>query len=393
MRLSAVVYLIKRSTINFICLCFDTICFYAKPKDFISLPKKSILIIRPDAIGDFIVWSDSAKAYRKIYPDAHLIMLGNVACHQLAMEMSLFDEVWSIDRKQLMLNLFYRYRTFKKLRSFSFDTIIYPAYSREFGSIDLLIRKIVCSQKIGIRSDFAIDHACWINLGNKWYTNLLNIESGTHELTKNAAFINAMGYSDFKPSLPSITVKSAAHSPIKDPYYILFPGARVGLRKWEPEKFSLIGEQIFNKTGWKGIVCGSANESELAEIIIKKTTAPITNMAGSTKLLELMALISNAKILVGNETSCVHIATAVKTPSICITGGGHFGRFVPYPQELETSYTTKSVFYSMPCFNCDWNCIYKVSKQARVPCIEQVSVAQVWSKVEKMIDRMDLDHN
>lgn len=47
-----------------------------------------------------------------------------------------------------------------------------------------------------------------------------------------------------------------------------------------------------------------------------------------------MGMLSNAVMLLSNDTSAIHIAAAVGTKTICITKGVHFGRFVPYPHEL-----------------------------------------------------------
>jgi ADP-heptose:LPS heptosyltransferase len=48
-------------------------------------------------------------------------------------------------------------------------------------------------------------------------------------------------------------------------------------------------------------------------------------------------LISVAEILVSNEASAVHFAACVSTPFVCISNGNHFGRFNPYPKEMEIS--------------------------------------------------------
>ncbi len=57
-------------------------------------------------------------------------------------------------------------------------------------------------------------------------------------------------------------------------------------------------------------------------------------MTGKTTLPQLAKLISLSKILIANETSAVHFAAAVGTPFICISNGNHFGRFNPFPNEM-----------------------------------------------------------
>ena len=96
-------------------------------------------------------------------------------------------------------------------------------------------------------------------------------------------------------------------------------------------------------------------------------------------------MVSDAKFLIGNETSAIHIAAAVRTPSVCILGGGHFGRFIPYKLEKEPDGPLPiPVYYKMTCFNCNWNCIYPIKKGEPTPCIKDITVDHVWKKVKKI---------
>ena len=63
----------------------------------------------------------------------------------------------------------------------------------------------------------------------------------------------------------------------------------------------------------------------LGKTLEQNTDIPLQNWAGRTSLQELSAIIARAHILVGNETSAVHIAAAVSTPSVCTLGEGTTG--------------------------------------------------------------------
>ena len=64
------------------------------------------------------------------------------------------------------------------------------------------------------------------------------------------------------------------------------------------------------------------------------TSKACFDMTGKTTLPQLAKLISLSKILISNETSAVHFAAAVGTPFVCLSNGNHFGRFNPYPKEM-----------------------------------------------------------
>ena len=61
-----------------------------------------ILLIRQDAIGDFVMWLDTAKEYRKLYPpDKYKIVLaGNASWCDLAEELPYWDKVIPVDVKK-----------------------------------------------------------------------------------------------------------------------------------------------------------------------------------------------------------------------------------------------------------------------------------------------------
>jgi ADP-heptose:LPS heptosyltransferase len=103
-------------------------------------------------------------------------------------------------------------------------------------------------------------------------------------------------------------------------------------------------------------------------------------------LSQLAAIVARAQLVLTNETSALHIAAAYGVPTICILGGGHYGRFMPYQVELTGGRTLpRAIIHQMPCFGCGWECIYERPKGAPVPCIEQIDVADVWQAVSDII--------
>jgi ADP-heptose:LPS heptosyltransferase len=89
-------------------------------------------------------------------------------------------------------------------------------------------------------------------------------------------------------------------------------------------------------------------------------------------------------MIIGSETSAMHIAAAVSTPSVCLLGGGHFGRFVPYPVNVE-GVVPSPVFHKMECYGCNWQCTQSHEAGQPVPCISAISVEKVVAAAEVII--------
>ncbi|MDX2197094.1 MAG: glycosyltransferase family 9 protein [Cytophagales bacterium] len=347
--------------------------------------------MRFDALGDFVLFCDAARHYRTIYKDYHLTLLCHPICAKLAADTGYFNEILTFDRKKFMLNPVYRYKSWKLLLSQSYDTVIYTAFSHEFATGALIIAKVKAYEKIGAYSDYAIDHKIWVNISQKWFTRLHSIKGSDvmHELYKNAALVSQIANIEIIPSLPMLNINEVGDSKMDmpDKYYVIFPGARVGIRAWAAANYAKLSEYIYEHTQLVGVICGSTSEKDISDAIISQSKAKIINMCGKTDVPELMSVIKSAKLLVGNETSGVHIAACAGTPSVCILGGGHFNRFVPYPTDLQgnTISIPTPVYEHMPCYGCNWNCIYQISKSTPVPCISAVSVDKVWHAVQKYL--------
>ena len=371
-------------------LCFiDVLSLFTKRES--KSTENKILILRLDAIGDFILWLDSARYFRKIYPDKKIILLGNKVWTELAKKFPYWDEVWDLDRHKFYRNLLYRVRLLKKIRKAGFNIVIQPTYSREFLYGDAIVQISGAQKKIGSVGDCSNIRSIEKKISDRFYTQLIpaNLKP-LMELRRNAEFIRGLGFAcmadlpDMMPAAQGIN-NPAAHN---SPYFVLFPGASWTGKQWPIEKFSEFASLVFYKTGMSAVICGGPTEWDLGKNLIAIMDIPAINMVGKTSLTELVAVIKDAQFLLGNETSAVHIASAVGVPAFCLLGGGHYGRFMPYDIEKETQKPLPvAIIPQMDCFNCNWRCRYPFEEGKPVPCIEKISVKEVFAAVQPLINK------
>ena len=365
---------------------FDLLFFTFSLKAVDKSPEK-ILIVRLDAIGDFVLWLDAARGYRELYPREkyQLTLLGNSLWTPLCEGLGIFDEVWFLDRRKFSKNLFYRIALLKQIRNHGFGIAIHPSYSRDFMFGDAVIRASNATERIGSSGDCSNIISNKKLVSDQWYTTLVPATSEPiTELGRNAEFLRGLGLPGFRSSVPELSVK--IKSPVSlDKYYVLFPGAGGKVRQWPLENFAQLAEKIYSATGWIGVVCGGTKEVILGELLTETAAAPLQNWAGRTSLQELVATIAQAQLLFSNDTSAVHIAAAVSTPSVCVLGGGHYGRFLPYRVEQETTRPLPVVCaFRMDCYGCNWDCPY-CSPTEVAPCIARITVDEVWKAMKGLI--------
>jgi len=211
------------------------------------------------------------------------------------------------------------------------------------------------------------------------------------ELQRNAEFISRLSDKAFSASLPKLPVltKLPKHLQPQTAYFILFPGASWHGRQWPVQRFANVLKQIHRRYGLRAVLCGSPADRGLCEGVACESGIAGHNFAGQTTLAELTELIRGAKLLIGNETSAVHLAAAVGTPAVCILGGGHFGRFMPYPETLVGVKPLVAV-HQMPCFGCNWHCDQPHDPVGPVPCVLKISVALVMSRAMQEIEKSQI---
>ena len=352
-----------------------------------SNQKNGIVLIRLDGIGDFIIWLDSAKEYRQIYPNQKIVLVANSSWSDLASNLPYWDEVWSVNLSYLRSNLLYRWAMLRKIRRANFEIAIQPTYSRALLDGDSFIRASNAMQRIGSVGDSTNISLHDKAIGDKWYTKLISANPALlMELLRNSEFITNLAEINFNACMPVLSprIRLSGSLGIQRRYAILFPGASWQGRRWSVKSFAKVAEYLSQKYYLSIVLCGSDSDRVLCQEIGDLVISKCFNIAGKTTLLELAEIIRNAELLIANETSAVHIAAAVSTPAICILGGGHYSRFLPYPDFI-AGIKPSPVITKMDCYGCNWQCSMEYKGFGPVPCIKNIDVDAVLELIDDMI--------
>ena len=378
-------------------VCFDSI-LKLTPR---GTPRPDrVLIVRLDGIGDFVLWLDAAQALVRHYKERgqSAFLVANALWASWAKDLAIFEDVIAVDVKKFQQSPRYRYNVGRDIRSRGCAIAIEPTYSRHCLLGDSIIRISGSDVRIGSIGDSATSGTWQRRIGNRWYTRFIFADpSPFMELERNAEFMRGLGEVAYKAKLPQLDLANVlriddAFSAAIDrqPYYVLFPGAGWEARQWSASNFIEIADRLFRRTGWQGVVCGGSSDFQLADALCRNSTAPLINWAGRTDLAQLTSVLSTARLLLTNETSAVHIAAACGVPTVCLLGGGHYGRFLPYKVEQTLNRPLPhAIIHEMPCFGCNWQCIYKRSPGDPVPCIQRIPVVDAWHAISEALGFSD----
>ena len=361
--------------------------FYVLDSFVKIVPRKEhcegVLLVRVDAIGDFVIWLDSAKEYRRLYPGEKITLCLNSVLLELAQSLPYWDQLLPVHMEKFGKNPWYRIRILIEIRRRQFKIAIQPTFSRSFFLGDAIVRASAATLRVGFIGDNTNVRSFAKRISDKWYSKLVPaVRETLMELERNAEFVRNLSGLPFTASLPTLPARSVVRSrfDVSRPYFVVFPGAAWNGRRWPIAQFVEVIAELHRKFGWHVVVCGGVADQSSCQRLADQYSGIATNLAGKTSLLDLTELLRNSMLLISNETSAVHLATAVSTPSVCILGGGHFGRFMPYPESVGG---LKPLFaaYKMPCYHCNWQCSQPHQPGTAVPCVSGVTVANVLHKV------------
>lgn len=356
----------------------------------------TIVFVRLDAIGDFVMWLDAARQYRKVYGDKKLVLICNKAYKDIAESTRLFDEIIALDNKEFLFpgNIGYRLKIRKELKKLSASMVIQAVFSRRIYA-DYVVSAISAPAKITMKDTGFDNTSSWaLSLSDKIYTQIVDIdEKYLSELQKNAEFVRQITKIPFKSSVPVLEKMQIDESLIpKCEYFVVFPGGSFSGKMWPPERFAKVSEAIYKKNGWIPVILGAPNETYLAKKFIEEYKgSTVIDYTGKTNLIESIEIIRNAKYLIGNDTSGIHFAAATNVPSLCVFGGWHFGRFLPYEVDDAKGRSLPNIYcHDMICYGC--KIIHKTSKCAkrleqtkRFICIDDITPEEVIKEILEKI--------
>lgn len=355
-----------------------------------------VLIVRVDQIGDFVIWLNSAERLKSYFSPKRVVLVANRTVSELAERCGCFDQVISVDVPRFGFDRRYRFCILRQVRELRASIAIQPTYSRVFTIGDALIRASGAPQRIGSAGDLTNISAAQRAISDQWYTRLIPASPGAMtEIERHSEFLLGLGLANVRPTVSYIRTVAALPQSIRanTDYFVVFPGASATKRMWSADNYGAVARTIVTRYRWQLVVCGSAAERALGRQVIERSkVSGADSLCGMTSLPELVEVIRGAKLLIGNETSAVHIAAAVGTPSVCLLGGGHFGRFVPYPPIFPGTKPT-AVFEQMPCYGCNWNCLYTLPEGSAVPCIAVIHVQSVLGAVQQAVLEFEDGHS
>lgn len=305
--------------------------------------RERILLVRLDAIGDYVLFRNHLRALRQsdLFRDVHLTVLGNPLWRDLAetFDADCADEwLWLADpgryfkrgRENILPAFAWRKRVRAEqdalradLRERSFDCVVSPRVDRD-PLLDELLSGI-SPVLFGARSPRPL-------ATDRLYTTLLEIREGPFTFDRNHSFLEALTGVGIEVPL-ALPLSSPEQATGQGPI-ILCIGASHWTRCLPRARLLALAKGLLAKTDRDLFLAGGRSDAPAAASLKRALgESPRVHItAGKVSLSAFADLAGTASCVVSHDTGPMHIAAAAGAPVVCVANG-HTGKgsFWPYP--------------------------------------------------------------
>jgi heptosyltransferase II len=287
---------------------------------------KKILLRAPNWVGDSAVASPAMRAIRAKFPDAEITVMVRPSVTGVFASADFVDHVWTEPRPAGIREWF---RIALEVRRRRFDmAVLFP---NSFESAAMVFIGGV-RQRIG----YSMDSRGWMLTrripGEKrkvhhvnYYLELAkavsaDVSNPTMQMTARA-----------EDRAKARKLLAASGIPSDKDFMVLSPGAAFGAAKrWGDHQFAAAADTLAEEFKLAVVIIGSEGERSISDSIRNFMKVPPVILNGKTSLETLIGLIAESKLMLGNDSGPVHLASALGIPAVAVFGATDYIVAAPY---------------------------------------------------------------
>lgn len=339
--------------------------------------KHDLVIVKTDLIGDIVLFFSFLDFIKNNYNGKSIAIVCNNQTKSLLE--NLYPEFYLYPVNMKVMHTKKRLGEIAQLLNIEANELVYPVYSREFFSGDSLVRLMKAKRKIGFNGECSNISRLQMKICNLNYDKVYELDNVSKmEIDRNMEILSKYTGQKITRCLPEIKTYKAQ----RENTAIMAIGGSWSGKKWPLERFIELSKYIKEEIGLNPVFCGTMSDVTREELLAIEQSG-FDSLIGKTTLPELLSEIAKSKLVVCNDSSTLHFASAMKTPAVSFVGGGHFGRFAPW---VEASSINQYVLnYEMECYHCLWSCPYVQNKDQLLPCIDKISTKVAKEKIADLL--------
>ncbi|HIC94070.1 MAG TPA: glycosyltransferase family 9 protein, partial [Anaerolineae bacterium] len=358
------------------------------PSSILRRPS-SVLLIRPDHLGDLLFATPAIRALRAALPQAHIACLVGPWSRAVLRNNPHLDEVMTCPFPGFTrrpkpsplqpYSLLWRYA--RRLRARRFDLAVVLRFDHWWGALLAYLAGIPRRVGYGVAEV------------RPFLTEAVSYVPGRHEVEQNLALVErvvsrklqvASAPLEFHPSAEdgAFAEEFLAEHGIGegDLLVCIHPGAGAPVKLWREEAWAQVGDALTRRYGAKIILTGSAGERPLCRAIARRMAAEPIVAAGETTLGGLAALMARSRLVLGVDSGPLHLAVAVGAPTVHLYGPVDSRTFGPWGDPARHAVVTSDMD-CIPCNRLD----YAPEELDEHPCVRNIPAERVLEAAEGLL--------
>lgn len=292
---------------------------------------KKILIRSVNWLGDAVMTTPALSVVREHFPQAEITILANEMVSELFRHHPGIDHIITFHRKGKHRGVAGRLRLAAELRSRRFDLAIILPNSFDSAVVPWLARiparlgKCSDGRTLLLNGRYQFVKAIPPRHEVDYYLDLLGHFGITGVRTPLRLFVTA--------AEENHAAEHLAQHGIQPHDFVLGinPGASYGsAKRWYPDRFAQVAGQLSETWGAKVVIFGGPGETAIAADIESNLNGKCVNVAGTTSVRDMMALIKRCNFFITNDSGPMHVAAAFAVPLVAIFGSTDHTGTSPY---------------------------------------------------------------
>jgi lipopolysaccharide heptosyltransferase II len=283
---------------------------------------KSILFLRHDRIGDMVLSTAALKALRSGYPHAKITVLASERNYEVLNHNPNVDEIliykglpWFITQIRtqcydLVIDPFVTYELKQALMTYLSRGKYRIGFEEAGREVFFNVRGPVASPPKRM-----VDHLL----------DLAVLAGGKREGCEPEVFLSD---TEIQWAHEALAEKGISANELT---IAIHPGAHYPSQRWPAERFGELARRILEQCEAKVIILGSSDEEGLLKAA-KKGAGEDIRIFFCSGIREFMALLSKCDLMVCNNSGPLHIASALKVPTVSMIGPTITPLWLPYGQ-------------------------------------------------------------
>lgn len=282
---------------------------------------KSVLVIRPDRLGDVVLSTPVYASIKRSLPEARVTALVDRATADVLKDNPFIEETLILDRKS-------PWKVIRQIMRNRYDLAL--NLNKQFSATASLLTLF---SRARLRVGYQHPENAWA------YDIRVPVgEENRHEIQNNLELLRALDLPEILPA-PQLHFNDAEVQKVDRllagkrtfpdrPLVLIKPGTRISKWGWAMQNFHTVANHLIESGAAEVFILQGPGEDEWINPFMQNMKHPAV-LLPLLPIRELALAIKNADLLLCNHTGIMHLASAVQTPVLAIFKHGNSQRWGP----------------------------------------------------------------